>query len=107
MDFWTTLALSNREIETGVATKNPCFAFLPTQNDPVTTRQRGANLFASFHGQQMKGPKLQAADAADGTLRSGGAELIALDAVPGALEISAAITVDTAALPRVRVTRIR
>ncbi len=107
MDFWTALAISNRETETGVKATNPCFSFLPVATDPVTQRQRGADLFVSFHGQQMQGPKLQAADAVDGKLRSGGAELIALNAQSGQPELAVSIGVDAAALPRVRIARVR
>lgn len=106
MDFWTTLALSNRDVLGDAAPTNNCFAFLPTVSDPVTGRQRGTNTFASFHGQQMKGPKLQPFDATSGKLRSGGAEFLSLDAVPGAPTRAVGLTVDAAAMPRLRVARV-
>ena len=105
-DFWTTLAMSNRDVDGGPAPENPCFAYLPTASDPVTTRQRGANLFASFHGQQMKGPKLQSLSEADGSIEAGGGELISVDAVSGQAELSVGVTVAAAAAPRVRIGRI-
>ncbi len=107
MDFYTALALSNGEKGAGSAPKNPCFAFAPVQTDPVTGKPRGADLHASFHGQQMKGPKTQELEAADGTLRSGGVELLVFDARAGAPESGAQVTIDEAALPRVRVARVK
>lgn len=108
MDFWTTLAMSNREDAGGAAAKNPCFAYLPTVKDPVTTRQRGANLFAKFHGtQEMTGPKLQAAASADGKLRSGGAELLLLEASSGQTELAVSVSAPAGAKPRLRVARVR
>jgi hypothetical protein len=101
------LMMSNRDEAGGVAPVNPCFAYLPTASDPVTNRPRGANLFASFHGQQMSGPKLGLASAADGQLYAGGADLLALDADPGASEIGLSVSVAVAAQPRVRIGRIR
>lgn len=106
MDFYTTLAMSNREDAGGVAPKNACFAYLPTVKDPLTTDPRGANLYASFHGQKMVGPKLQSASAADGKLRVGGVELLTLNA-SAAGELDVSVTVDAAALPRVRVARVK
>jgi hypothetical protein len=76
--------MSNRDAVGGAAPTSSCFAYLPTVSDPVTTRQRGANLFAEFHGQQMGGPKLQLAGAVDGKLLAGGGELVQLDAASGA-----------------------
>jgi hypothetical protein len=107
IDFWTALAMSNRDVQGDASPANGCFAYLPTVSDPVTGRQRGANLFASFHGQQMAGPKLQPADGADGKLLAGGAELVKLEAAPDASELSIGISVQADALPRVRIGRIR
>ena len=90
-DFWTTLAMSNRDAAGGVAPQNPCFAYLPTQDDPVTTRQRGANLYASFHGQAMTGPKVTPVDQADGQLPAGGADFLEVSATPGQSELSISI----------------
>lgn len=102
MDFYTALAMSNRT----VAPKNGCFAYLPTVVDPITTKQRGADLFAEFHGQKMLGPKLQTTSAPTGTLRVGGVELVALNA-KGAGELDLTVTTDPAAGPRLRIARIK
>ena len=104
MDFYTALAMSNRDKGGGVAPKNPCFAFLPVKNDPVTAKPRGGDLFASFHGMSMSGPKLQTQAKADGSLRGGGVEYVQLDPPAGA-ELDVTVTVDASALPRVRVVR--
>jgi hypothetical protein len=107
MDFFTTLAMSNREDKGGPAPKNPCFAYLPTSPDPVSTDQRGANVYAKFHGIQMKGPAIQPASAADGKLRVGGVDYIEIDATPGQTELDFTATLDPSVLPRVRVGRIQ
>lgn len=107
VDFFTTLAMSNREDNGGPAPKNPCFAYLPTSTDPVSTDQRGADVYAKFHGMQMKGPAIQLAAAADGKLRVGGADYIELDATPGQPELDFSATLDPAILPRVRIGRIQ
>src|SRR5258708_7184795 len=104
MDFYTTLAMSNRP----TAPKNPCFAFLPTQQDPITMRQRGGNTFATFAGgmMQMTGPAVQTPAKADGQILPGGVEYVTIDAA-GQPEIDLTVTVDAAALPRVRVGRLK
>jgi hypothetical protein len=107
VDFFTTLAMSNREDKGGPAPKNACFAYLPTSLDPVSTDQRGTNVYAKFHGIQMKGPAIQLAASADGKLRAGGVEYIELDAVPGQPELDFTATLDPSILPRVRVGRIQ
>jgi len=101
MDFFTALALG------GVAPSNPCFRYLPTSIDPVTGRQRGADLFASFHGMRMQGPALQDGARADGRLRPGGVEYLVLDAEPGAARLPFTVSVDAGASPRLRVARVR
>ena len=108
-DFYTTLAMSNRDEPSigGVAPKNPCFAFRPAPADPVTGKQRGANMFTQFHGQQMQGPKTQKAAAADGKLVPGGVEVLTLDAVAGQPEADVTVTVDAKASARVRIGRVR
>jgi len=73
----------------------------------VTGKQRGANVYTQFHGQQMNGPKMQKASAPDGKLMPGGAEFLTLDAVAGQPEVDVAVTVDAKAAARVRVGRVR
>jgi hypothetical protein len=105
LDFYTTLAMSNANENGGHAPVNPCFSYLPTLVDPVTTKQRGADVFASFHGMAMKGPATK--PAADGKLRSGGVEYLTLAAQPGQTELDLTITVEAGALPRVRIARLQ
>lgn len=105
-DFYTALALSNADKNGGHAPTNPCFAFLPAANDPLTGKPRGADLFASFHGQSMKGPAMQAASEADGKLRGGGVEYLKLTS-NGAPELDFTVTVDAKAAARVRVARLK
>jgi hypothetical protein len=105
LDFYTALALSNREEVGGAAAANPCFQYLPASVDPVTQKQRGANLFARFHGLQMQGPKLGDARAPDGTLLTGGVEYLSLDA--SAPETSFSIQVEPTSIPRLRIARLR
>ncbi len=104
-DFWTTLAMSNREEHAASRPVNPCFSYLPTQDDPLTTRQRGANLYASFHGQQMQGPKVTPVDSADGELSSGGADFLEVDATAG--QDTLWVSVSLAGSARVRLGRIQ
>ncbi len=106
MDFFTTLAMSNRETAGGVAPRNPCFAYLPTASDPVTDKRRGADVFAAFHGQKMNGPKLQPFASPSGTIRNGGVELFVLDAT-AAGELHVTVNTDPISVPRLRIARIR
>ena len=109
LDFYTTLALSNREA-TGdaAAAANPCFRYLPIVDDPLTGRQRGADLYTTFHGQQMNGPAVQAAADADGQLLAGGVEILQLEAdAEGTASVTFTVDVDPAAKARLRVARVR
>ncbi len=105
VDFYTTLAMSNRDQVMGVAPTNACFAYLPAVTDPTWTRQRGANVYAKF-SLTMTGPATQTAAAADGVLRAGGVEYLTINAVAGKPSVDLTVTVDPAALPRVRVGRL-
>jgi hypothetical protein len=107
LDFYTTLAMSNGDKAGRAAPTNACFAYLPTQADPVTGKQRGADLFAKFHGQQLSGPATQALASADGKLRAGGVELLTVDASTSNAELGVTIIADASALPRVRIARVR
>lgn len=103
MDFFTALALSSRGLPVP-----PCFTYLPTARDPITGRQRGADLFAEFHGMRMQGVRVAPAASVDGALRAGGVEYIALggEGTKASASISFTVAVDAAARPRVRVTRV-
>ena len=105
MDFFTALAMSNRELIGGVAPSNACFAYLPTVKDPVTAKQRGASLFAAFHGQRMNGPRAGNARSADGKVQLGGVEYLTLDASPNSKDVAFALQTDPKTGPRVRVGR--
>lgn len=104
VDFYTTLAMSNRSQVGGVAPTNPCFSYLATQIDPVTARQRGADDFARFHGTQMKGPATT--EAQSGTVRAGGVAYVIVTAT-AAPSLDLTVKVDAKAAPRVRVGRLR
>lgn len=107
MDFYTTLAMSNRDETGGVAPTDPCFAYQPIATDPVWQTQRGANIYAKFHGMQMNGPKTQPAATADGKLLAGGVEYLDVDAKSGQSELDLTVTVDPKAQARVRIGRVR
>jgi hypothetical protein len=105
MDFFTTLAVSNRDAVGLAAPRNSCFTYLPTSKDPVTAKQRGTSLFAAFHGQGMRGPRVSPAASADGQLLFGGVEYLALEADQGRSEAAFSLRIDPRAAPRVRVAR--
>lgn len=107
MDFYTTLAMSNRDETGGVAPTDPCFAYQPTTTDPVWQTQRGADVYAKFHGMQMNGPKIQPAASADGKLLAGGVEYLDVGAKSGQPELDLTVTVDPEAQARVRIGRVR
>jgi hypothetical protein len=105
LDFFTALAVSNREAVGLAAPANACFAFQPISKDPVTTKQRGTDLFAQFHGMRMAGPRVSDARAADGELLAGGVEYLSLDGAAGRPELGLRLRVDPSAAPRVRIAR--
>ena len=104
-DFYTALAMSNRDEAMGVAPTNPCFAYLPATRDPIWNKQRGADLYAKF-SMQMTGPATQKASAADGVLRAGGVEYLEVAAIAGSPSLNLTLLADPTAKPRVRVGRI-
>jgi len=106
-DFWTSLAISNRSVETGVTQQNPCFSYLPTTVDTVTGRQRGVDLFGSIHGQPMSGPALQPLGATGGSLLAGGGELVELTAQPGQGSLRFTLSTDATTPVRVRLARVQ
>jgi hypothetical protein len=107
MDFFTTLAASNRDGADGVAPVNPCFRYLPVALDPITGRPRGADLFATFDGVTLRGPATHAPGEADGILLHGGVEYLRLEASAGQREAAMTIRSDAPAMLRVRVARVR
>lgn len=78
VQFWTAMAVSNRGTDSAPINTDPRLNFRPTTTDPITKRQRGCDLFASFHGFKLIGPNTQTFTSADGKLRAGGAELLLL-----------------------------
>ncbi len=107
MDFFTALAMSNREDIGDARAVNGCFRYLPTVVDPITNTQRGANLFAKFHGMMMNGPAVQPLDQIDRSLLGGGVEIVEVDAAAGFAEMDLTVTADATLMPRVRVGRIK
>jgi hypothetical protein len=106
-DFYTAVALSNGDANGAAKPLNPCFAYLPTEIDPITGKQRGANLFTPFHGQAMKGPAMQTLAKADKKIRAGGVEYLTIDATAGQAELGVTIAPDPQLGPRVRIARVR
>lgn len=102
VDFYTTLALADAKGKT-----KPCWSYLPTSLDPITGRQRGADLHAEFHGMALEGPSLQDARRADGALREGGVDLLAFAAKPGDPTVGLTVRVDRQAQARLRIVRIQ
>ncbi len=103
LDFYTALALSNRE----PLPENACYRYLPTSADPVTQKQRGANMYAQFHGIQLQGPQLGDAASPDGQLRTGGVDYlqVAASAPNSVIQLQLRFAPQSAA--RVRVARIQ
>ncbi|PJB37858.1 MAG: hypothetical protein CO108_20230 [Deltaproteobacteria bacterium CG_4_9_14_3_um_filter_63_12] len=106
-DFFTALALTNRNEIGGSRPLNPCFAYLDTIIDPVTARQRGASAYANFHGQAMTGPAMQTLDTQDGSLRAGGVEYFSLVADGSSKELGLRVDIPSAARPWIRIARIK
>jgi len=107
LDFFTALALSGRSALGDMGPTNDCFTFAPPVRDPITHKPRGADLFAEFHGQRMTGPAVQSMHSADGSLRSGGVEILSLEATIGVPEAAFSVRIDPNARARLRVARIR
>src|SRR5207302_2032018 len=101
-DFYTTLAMSNRNEVGGVAPTNPCFAYLPVVTDPITKTPHGADPWATFHGMQMGGPATTTAKS--GQVRAGGVVYVATNAKGP--ELALTVKVDAKAAARVRVGRL-
>jgi MYXO-CTERM domain-containing protein len=105
--FWTTMALSNRVAGGKPVSQDPAHSFLPTSTDPATDRQRGCDLFASFHASQMVGPATQELSAADGKLRPGGAELLVVKPAAGKDRYEVTLQTNPALKAKLRLIRIR
>jgi hypothetical protein len=107
VDFWSAMALSNRGPNGEPINPEARYNYLPTTVDPLTARQRGCNLFGSFHGVQMTGPHTQSFTTPDGSLRAGGAEFLLLGAKPGQFALVFSVKTDPAAQARLRVIRVK
>ena len=106
-DFYTALALSNRDDELPYENKNSCFNYLPIMTDPLTERQRGANLYTQFAYAQLTGPALQDFGSQDEKIRSGGVEYILLKNETGSEIMRFSFNIDTNSFPSLRLTRIK
>lgn len=106
-DFYTALVASGASAKGGTEPKNACFSFAKTMTDPLTTRQRGGDPRAEFHGQAMTGPLTHALASADKKLRAGGVDYLTIDVPAGQTELALKVTVDPAAAPRLRVFRAK
>ena len=105
--FWTTMALSNRSAGGKPVSQNPAHNFLPTTTDNLTGRQRGCDLFASFHASQLIGPKTQELKSADGKLRPGGAELLITKVPANSEQFKASFQLAPALKAKLRIIRVR
>lgn len=107
MDFYTTLAVTNREDVAGPQALNPCFRFAPVVADPVTKKPRGTHVYTTFHGvNKMQGPAMQLLEGADGSLRGGGVEYLTIKAAVGQGVVGIVLAVDAKANARLRVARV-
>ena len=108
LDFYTALAASGGSATAGLSEpKNACFAFAKTNTDPLTTRQRGGDPRASFHGQAMTGPAMKPLASADKKLRAGGVDYLTVDVPAGQTELGLTVKVDPKAAARIRVIRVK
>ena len=98
MDFFTTLVVSGRGLN-----DDPSYNFQSRVEDPITGYEFGVDTYATIHGWlELTGPVVQALDEADGGLRAGGVEYLAVEAEAGELRLA----VDAEAVPRARLFRI-
>ena len=106
-DFYTTLALSNARRSRRHRAGEPLLRVPADRHRPGHHAAAGADVYATFHGMMMHGPKVQPVASADGKLRAGGVDYVAIDAKAGQPEIAFTLQVDPKAKARVRVGRLR
>jgi hypothetical protein len=104
--FWTAMALSNRGSSGGALSTDKRYNFLPISSDPLTSRQRGCNLFTRFHSFQLTGPDSATFDRADGSLLAGGAEFLTLSPASGQKTLSFSISTTPEARALARLIRL-
>ena len=103
-DFYTTLIVSNRGPDSAPITDDPRFNYLPTQEDPLTTRTRGADMYGSFRDMfSLSGPAYGTIEYNDGQILSTGVQYLLFTA-DGIADIS--LTVDAEAEARLRIVRV-
>jgi hypothetical protein len=74
----------------------------------VTGKQRGADVFAQFHGMQMNGVAMtDARTTPAGTVRVGGAAYVTVSPAAAGAPLALTVKADPGLLPRVRVGRLR
>ncbi len=105
VDFYTTLAMSNRAENGGKNPTNACFQYNPVVTDPITKTPHGADVYEKFHGMMMNGPAI--ATEKKGTVLSGGVAYTSLSSTADATELDLTVKVDAKSAPRVRVGRIK
>ena len=106
-DFYTALALTNRGLDHGPITDNTSFNYLPTQQDPITGRQRGFDAYAPLHGMSMRGPAFVNLNDADGILGSTGIEYVQIAALRSEPIVTVRVESSTEDALKVRIVRIQ
>lgn len=107
LDFYTALALTNRGPDNGQLNDNPLYNYRPTQEDPLTERQRGFNAYAMLPmGSPMTGPATVPFNLADGSMRSTGVEYIEIPS-DGGEGFTVHVTGEAEAEMHVRLVRIQ
>jgi hypothetical protein len=86
LDWYTALVVTGR-----VENDNPAWSYQDQVQDPLTGYMFGIDPFTTIHGWwTLTGPRVQALDEADGSIRGGGVEYLQADLTAGVFTLATA-----------------
>ena len=103
-DWLTCLAMSNRGPDSAPISDDPAYNYLPTQEDPLTGRTRGIDMFGTFRDMfSLVGPMMASVALNDGEVYATGVQYLTF---PASDLVDVTFDIDPTAIAWVRLARL-